>query len=364
MADAPTFSIPSELVTRAKTRVAYWLDLADISASLRPKILSSIDRIASELPHRSNWFEVMTVGLDDGASLPIHIECAQFSGFSCSKCLAVSTVVPGWNFGWRKVLKNEEVYQILSWFLHYARQYIHRSYVARVLMVAWELHGKVLHPFGSRAIYNRYGPILPMSSAKQSLESARLEALKTWCDGEPLFEVVPLKSPWLDRNTLDPFLHQAVFHFLRAQNLRSENFTTEAVVGFDCAIQSIASFIHARCGLSSEPTRGDVCEKLRLPAESVEVAEYTYFIRNNFGAHAGGWRWWDQNELFEDITIDSIGSLAAKVLSAAADFEPQVRAIEPMPNHWGLWLFEHFDMLWDTVWFDKHVKWQKAARGP
>lgn len=363
MTDVSTFSIPSELVTRAKTRVACWFDLAEEPASLRPKVLSGIERIASELPRRSNWFEVMTVGLDDSASLPIHVETPQFSAFLCSKCLAVSTIVPGWNFGWRKVLKNDEVYQILSWFLHYARQYIHRSYVARVLMIAWEEHGKVLLPFGSRSIDNRYGPIVPMISAKQSLETARLEALKEWGNGEPLSEVVPVNSPWLGRNTLDPLLHQAVFHFLRAQNLKSENFATEAVVGFDCVIQSIAAFIYARRGLSTEPTWGQVCEQLQLSAKSAELAEYIYFIRNNFGAHTGGWRWWDQNELFDDIKLDDIALLGGAVLSAAADLEPHVRAIEPFPNQWGLWFFENFDMLWDAVCFEKHVKWQKAKHG-
>src|SRR5262245_6967811 len=134
MADTPTFSIQSELVTRAKTRVALWFDRAEQPVELRPKVLSGIERIASNLQLRTNWFEVMTVGLDDSAGLPIRLETRQFSAFACRKCLAVSTIVPGWNFGWSKVLKNEEVYQILPWFLHYARQYIHRSYVARVLM--------------------------------------------------------------------------------------------------------------------------------------------------------------------------------------------------------------------------------------
>jgi hypothetical protein len=357
MAEGPTLSIHSELVTRAKSRVARWFDQADEPASLRPKILSGLDRIANELPHRANWFEVMTVGLDHSASLSVHVKTQQFRSFSCRDCLAVSTIVPGWNFGWSNVIKNEEVHQVLSWFLHYARQYVHRSYVACLLMIVWEETGKVLHPFGSQAIYQRFGPVRPMVSAEQALDAARLSAHETWGLSELSPDVaVGQNSPWVHRNTLDPYLHQAVFHFLRAQNLRSRDFAIEAVVAFDCMMQSIAAFLRARCNLVSELTRGQICGHLQLPAESAELAEYIYFIRNNFGAHPGGWRWWDLSEIFDDISLDDIAAMATTTLHAAADLEPQVRSVEPFPPRWGHWLFENFDMLWDAVWFEKSFK--------
>jgi len=358
--DSTTFSIPVELVTRAKTRVAAWFDLANEPKKLRPKVLNGIELIAKELPRRASWFEVLTVSLDDSASLLIHFETNQFNAFSCGKCLAVSTIVPGWNFGWGRIFNDDEVHQILSWFLHYARQYIHRSYVARVLMVAWEEHGKVLHPFGSKAIYKRYGPIAPMRAPEEVLGTARADALKEWGDIASSSRTVETNSLWVGRNTLDPYLHQAVFHFLRGQSLKIQDFETEAVVAFDCVLQSVSAFIRARRGLSADLSRGNVCEQLGLPARSAEVVEYMYFIRNNFGAHAGGWRWWDQNELFDDIKLDEIALLTEKVLTAAADLEPKVRGIDPLPREWGLWLFENFDMLWNVVWFDRQLKWQKT----
>jgi hypothetical protein len=40
---------------------------------------------------------------------------------------------------------------------------------------------------------------------------------------------------------------------------------------------------------------------LGLDQQAAEGAEQGYFLRNNFGAHAGGWRWWDQVELTEEL---------------------------------------------------------------
>jgi hypothetical protein len=153
-----------------------------------------------------------------------------------------------------------------------------------------------------------------------------------------------------------------VFHFLRAQNLRSESFDLEAVVAFDCVVQTVAAFIQSRSGLAVQPARSEICARLGLNMEFVELAEYMYFLRNNFGAHAGGWRWWDQAEMLEDDTLADISQFAHQVLSAAADFEPRARAVSPSPAEWGSWLFHNFEMLWDAVWFDALDRWNLKER--
>jgi hypothetical protein len=299
----------------------------------------------------------MTVRLDDSQHSLFHASTANYQVFPTAKGLTVSTVVPGWNFGWGRILPNEEVYQILSWFLHYARQYIHRSHVAAVLMVVWEQFNVVLHPFGSEGIYERYGPIWPMTSNETALQTAKQSAINAW-GAHSAGDGTEFSSPWLMRNTLDPYIHQAVFHYLRAQKLLTADFATEAVVAFDCAIQSIGSFLRIRHHLPGDISRREICERFNLSHEYVALANHAYFLRNNFGAHAGGWRWWDQHELFEDDTLSEIANLASAILSNAADQEPKMRAIDPSPSQWPTWLFENFDMLWDTVWFDKIVHGQ------
>ena len=301
----------------------------------------------------------MTVGLDGGGDVPIRIFTQQARAFSAGEFLAITTIVPGWESGWRSVFEDNDVYNILSWFLHYARQYIHRSNVARFLMITWEEHSKILHPFGSLSMTQSYGPLRQMISPEDALEKAMQCILSERNDDRPPGSVPLSASKWVHRNTLDPFLHQAIFHFLRGQDLRGHEFNIEAVVAFDCAIQSVAKFLLKRDIHGKNPRRW-ICEAFNLPKESVELAEYIYFIRNNFGAHAGGWRWWDSGEMLETQRMDDIALFVHQLLSKAADSEIQMRLIEPAPTDWSEWFFQNFELLWDTVWFEQLDKWQST----
>ncbi|EHR05712.1 hypothetical protein [Bradyrhizobium sp. WSM471] len=351
----------------AKTRVARWLDTTQHSAELRLKVLSGLDLISKELPARRDWFEVYTVALDGSSGIDVLIESKGFRAFQCRDCVAITTIVPSWANGWSKILKDEEVYQILTWLLHYARQYIHRSYVASVLMMLWESNQRVLHPFGSRAIKNYYGQVRPFESAESALAEAQTSAIAVWGSSACSTEgVVASNSPWLRRNTLDPLLHQAIFYFLRAQSLRAANFEMESVVAFDCALQAIARFVRDRFHFPNEPSLDETFRNLGLPAQLRRAAEYSRFLRNNFGAHAGGWRWWDQAEFFEDGALSELADLVQLALAAAADVEPRIRSVDPSPLEWGEWLFKHLEMLWDAVWFERVDEWDRkvANRSP
>jgi hypothetical protein len=350
------------MVGRAKTCVARWFDTTRQDASLRRRLLHGVEAIASEFAKRADWCEVITVALDASEGVPIRIDGERYRAFSCGRCLAVSSVVPSWGFGWRSVFKNDDVYDILSWFLHYARQYIHRSNIASVLMIAWEEHSKILHPFGSKMMSQRYGPMIPMISVDHVLKTAKRLARKNWGEYNDLSVDAPTVSAWLNRNTLDPFIHQAIFHYLRAQALVDHGFEADAVVAYDCVLQSIGTFLRARCHLADELTRGEVCEQLKLPSDSAELAEYIYFFRNNFGAHPGGWRWWDHGEFLDEEDIAEIARLAGSVLSSAADTEPTIRSIEPFPSNWEDWFFENFEILWGALWFDRLDKWSNRRR--
>lgn len=343
------------LIRLAKARVGCWYDSTRQSAELRQKLLRGIDAVGHELPRRLGWFEVMTVSLDGG--LPIRLDGLRHRAYPCTGCLAVSSVVPGWGFGWREIFKDEDVYDVLSWFLHYARQYVHRSDVASVLMAVFEVHGQILHPFGSRSMAQRYGPVVPMVSVDRALDDAEEMAVAAWGKGHERPRKNPTASSWVRRNTLDPFIHQAVFHYLRGQDLKAHGFNVDAVVAFDCVFQSIASFLQARCRLPKLPTRRQLCDQLQLSTDAGDLAEYVYFLRNNFGAHVGGWRWWDHSEILGEEQIADIAGLAGSILSSAADQESQIRLVEPFPADWAEWFFKNFEMLWDTVWWDKLDKW-------
>jgi len=105
--------------------------------------------------------------------------------------------------------------------------------------------------------------------------------------------------------------------------------------------------------IASAATRRDICFALGFSRRSAELASEMYFLRNNFGAHPGGWRWWDHVEFLDDHDAARMARLAGRVLVRAAELEPQLRAIDPAPGRWSEWFLDNFDMLWDVVWFDR-----------
>lgn len=92
----------------------------------------------------------------------------------------VTTIVPGWAGNWRANLVDEIARDHLTWFLHDARQYVHRSHVAKVLMAAWDRDWRVLHPFGSAGMSCHNGPLGPAPSMRAMLDEAEAEARRAW----------------------------------------------------------------------------------------------------------------------------------------------------------------------------------------
>ncbi|MFG3593589.1 hypothetical protein [Bradyrhizobium sp. RDI18] len=318
--------------------------------------MSGVEDVAAELSKRSDWREVLTVALGDSSGLSFSATSQTFHAFPCASCLAITCVVPGWGFGWRKILDDEEVYQVLSWLLHYARQHINRSSIVAILMAVWEEHSRVLHPFGTEGMLQRYGPVLKPGSDQSILEAAKREALDKWGTKKALLEPNASTSAWLTSNMLDPFLHQAAFHFLRGQELVQKGFELEAVVAFDCVLESIVHLVQVRCRHAKRPSRSEVLNLLGISGAAADVADHANLLRNNFGAHAGGWRWWDYGELLEDHTVEDISNVVSDAFRRAAQFESTVRAIDPSPSRWDDWLFTNFKVIWDTVWFEKLTK--------
>ena len=308
----------------------------------------SVDLMLAELPLRDGWAEVMTIGLADSKNLPISLRANRWRIFPCADQLSMTTIVPSWSKGWHRILTDEAAYLDLTWFLHFARQYIHRADVAKLLMIAWDRDERVLHPFAPKTMYSFYGPHLPMRSNRAMLDAAVAGARREW--GDPVVEI-PITSVWAKANTLDPNLHQAVFHFVRGHSLLQHDFELEAVVAFDCALQAIKTLLLRGGLVTNKSSPADLCCALGLEG-SAPVALEAKFLRNAVGAHAGGWRWWDSGDITEELA-PAASKLVRRALAKAARIEPTIRTIDPSPESWSQWLLSNFDMLWDTVWLDK-----------
>jgi hypothetical protein len=216
-------------------------------------------------------------------------------------------------------------------------------------MAVWDRDQVALHPFGHSSLGQNYGPFLPPVSPRTALQIAQADATSEWglFDGDS----PKIRSVWMRRNTLDPLIHQAVFHFLRGQRLLGSAFDLEAIVAFDCVFQTVGTLL-SRGGTPTR-TRAEICKALGFSSSSGRLAEHAYFLRNHFGAHPGGWRWWDYGELLEDDDALGIARLAGRSLARAADREPALRIVDPAPASWADWFVQNFNLLWDVVWFDR-----------
>ena len=340
------------LRSQAKSRIMAWVDRLSPSSPDRAAMSRSVDLVLDELPARDAWAEVMTVGLAGTEGLTLSISGPNWRAFPCRDMLAVSTIVPGWSRGWRNIITDDASYDQLTWFLHYARQYVHRSHVAKVLMAAWDRDGLVLHPFGPMGTSQLYGPYLPVGTPKSMLDAAARLVREQL--GVPKADVRS-RSVWSAANTLDPDLHQAIFHFLRGQSLMHKEFELEAAVALDCALQAITTLL-VKAGVATNRTsRQELCTLLGLGRSAAQAAFEANDLRNSVGAHAGGWRWWDSGDVTEEL-IPVLTRTVRRAIGKAAAMEPGIRQVDPSPRSWSDWLLVHFDMLWNTVWFDRRQR--------
>ena len=334
------------LEASAKTVVAKWFDGTHDDHRLRRKLLLGVDAFLNEIKKRDDWIDCITVLIGDHETPAIASRVPRSRVIPCRDGLAVTTLAPGWGFGWSSILRDEFTYDVLSWFGHYARQYVHRSEIAKILMVAWETKGAVLHPFGAEGMYRRYGADRAGVAPDTVLDIAVADAARQW--GKNTKAAKTTRSRWMRRNTLDSGIHQGVFHFLRAQNLLLADFEIEAIVALDCAIQALQSMNWQAIRGNPRHSRTILCQALGLSRGDEALAARMYFLRNQFGAHAGGWRWWDASEELNEAFAGRASRFVLRALKKAADLEPSVRTMDPSPSRWSDWLLVNFARIWES----------------
>ena len=365
----------TEPFTTAKTIFARWLDNAGCESSSRFKILAAFDRLYTELSKRDAWLDVQTVALNDTEGMRFEAIRPHLRIGTCQHGLFVSTLTPGWEVDWRRIFNDDETYELLSWLMHYFRQYVHRSRMVGVLVALWEETEVVIHPFGSLSTYQRWGPMLPVIAPERALAIAAKEAQEEWPTSFPDVEFVDprptknipeqeqadptkLASFWLDANMLDPHLHQASFHFLRACDLMAAGFEMEATVAVDCVLTVAKNFlIRRKLFAPNKQGRATLAEFFEAAEDQVEAARSIGLMRNHFGAHPGGWRWWDFTEMFEG-NLKKIIPLANTILRGIVQLEPSHRLVAPSPERWSDWFWDNFGDLWRSVWFEEMTKWK------
>ena len=334
---------------KAKTEILNWFDKGQSTQVERARFLRNIDLFFETISQREHWKECLSTLLEDGGRACFAIKGKTWRADPTESGLVVTSIVPGWSFGWRDVFNEEMSEHFFLTLAHYCRQYIHRSNICKVLMASWERDGIILHPFGSGFSSQRYTDLTSVGSATNILADAMPKVILIW--GPLLKNPALYRSRWVRRNTLDPSIHQGVAFFLRAQRLLESDFEIEALVALDCVIQSLQKMDWSWASGNPKHERRDLCRALGFGVASQDISDEVYFLRNQFGAHAGGWRWWDAGEYLEEDICGKATRLSNRLLRKAADIEAQHRIYNPDPENWADWLEDSFDGIWNAVWF-------------
>lgn len=337
----------------AKQCVLRWYDKQFTDSATRRKLITGIDRIEKEIGNRKEWFQVRSEGLVPDDYLDLRIEEKYYQSYPSNNRYVITTLCPDWKRGWREILSDENVYDILTWFLHYSMQYIHLSYVTKVLLTATRQRHECLHPFGVDGFYHNYGSLRKFESPVKSFNR-----MKSQWELPKDFEQLPIVKPDVHEwNLLDPSLHEAAYFLYRAYSLYYKDFYQEAFVSLDCSVKSIGSLLQRIGVFNGSPSREEIGQHLKFSKDDIALLDYTYFIRNNFGAHPGGWRWWHSYEYTDDDQFEEMSELTFSLINRASALERKNSLIIADTDDWGTWLFDNFQVLWNAIWHEKYDKW-------
>ena len=331
----------------AKTLLLNRFDKSKISSKLRKQFSQDIDTFFNEIRNRENRVEVVSDYLQNERRTNIRFKSTCWRVAPYSQGAVLTAMVPYWSKGWKSYFRLQDSYEHLSWLGTYFRQYIHRSYAARFIMAACEKEQLVFLPFGDRISHcydrptNNFGKIKLLSV----VENLSISSDPQYIPGEAF------NSYWFTANTFEPAIHQGIAYFLRGQSLLSANFDLEAIVAFDCVLQSLQQLPWPSVYGSPQNSRLDLLNALALGQKYKEISEQMYFLRNNFVAHPGGWRWWDTYEYLDDQIAVEAKKISLRALRKAAAMEIKFRRIEPNPASWSEWLLKNFKSILRAVEF-------------
>lgn len=261
------------------------------------------------------------------------------------------TLMPAWRTGFGDVIRDKQLYDLITDFFWLANQYVARSRAASLVGALAFTFGRACDFRVGDLVWRRYSvldphtriPPLPLFSSARGRDAT----LRVWAN---------------HLNALDPHVHRAIFQYVRALSLRQHGFEQEALVCLDGAVSVAADFekLHVRKpGVQAKPKERAidvVSSDFGLTAYDVAALETLNALRNHFGAHPSQGKWWDFSELpvADDEQMDRYFDAVKTVIWKLGYKEQQYRAVEIEPASWSAWFEQNAMMLWDVVWF-RHV---------
>lgn len=308
--------------------------------------------IAQELPRRDGevWLQARELTQSDTLSCSFSTVGTWVLPTKENSLLCVVTM-PEWRHGWRSVIQNQYLEDCVSWFFHYASAYVARSRATGAQGAIALVYGRDCsfvhspHVTSTKVTQSDQG-----SSMQEALTNVCRERvdLSTQLGRAPRGRERELKTWAKEINSLDPYVHRAIFQYLRSLRLVQHEFFEEAVTALDGVVSVAAQFVTDRF-----KAQGDQRTHLYSAFEVSDCERRTfgrlYDLRSFFGAHPGRSSWWDFPEIYGE-EIDNFLQLVRKLIWKLCQYERSRRLVQRDPASWSSWFAQHAPMVWDSVW--------------
>lgn len=305
------------------------------------------DFVYEELPERNFLATYNARSLTDCDLLRLSLDETRAMVFRKEDKLWVMSSAPDWSKGLRRSFPDNSLYDYISWFFHFAQQYVSRASFVDVMSAIAIVYDIPTHFFSdeSRTFYTRAG-LMSLEDIKAQIGGS--EKLEMSSQKQKLFQKLSI-----DINCLDPYINRAFYNYVRALELRQYGFHQEAVLAFDNSVDVVCQYFTARDKPLTAYTRDQLSGLLSLNKGERASIESIYKIRCYFGAHPAQSKWWDFDEILDIESLDWLQENIRSFLLKFLFFEKNNRVISKEPDNWFKWFCDNWEMLWDSIWYEK-----------
>lgn len=257
--------------------------------------------------------------------------------------LIVGLTSPDWSKGWRNVSSNKYVSELISDYMHFSSQYVHRSYIINVIGALALVYG-ISSSFMGQSMF-RCGHYNVDENYKKFTDSIdrKNNNLNT---NYRMFVYIMSKI-----NALDPYVNRAIFYYSKSLELISSLFEEEAIICLDNCIDIIIQSIKIRESLPTKKRKDMhryIKSILNINEINIGYLDLIYDLRCEYGAHPAKSFWWDFNEIHMDYYEDIIINVRL-VLIKFIEYESKHRLVTKNPTSWYKWFIDNCNLIYEFI---------------
>src|SRR5690625_968995 len=311
--------------------------------------------IKSHIPESDYFlqFRIMKIKLYKPIKINLNIDFTIVRSSKVKNNLSIGALMPSWERGVRKYCPNENIYDVISWFLHFSSQYIHRARLINIksaIILVWDIpssfNGQRISSYILKNNHNLKQEMINKMNLYEKPNNFSIGLSKQ-----------KILLYWLKRiNSLDPYINRMFYHFITAHKLSILNFGEELITSLDKTIDVVIQYGRARIKTEiNDSNKENLLKQLGMTQQDIRVIKFINSIRNMFGAHPSDSMWWNFYENFSD-DIDIMFKVVKSFVKNVVLHESTNRVVQSRPNKWSTWFKQNIEMLWNAVWFERMNK--------